>query len=346
VRALVTGATGAVGPALIRLLLAEGWAVRALVRKPAAARLPPDVDIVEGDITDTCAVTRAVAGCDVVFHLAALLHVVDVPPTLAPEYERVNVSGTRILVDAAQETGVGRLVFFSSISVYGPSPGHGAAEDYPCRPDTDYGRTKLAAEQIALSARAPGGNPLGVVLRLAAVYGPGIKGNYERLARAIARGRFVRVGPGHNRRALVFDEDVARAAVLAALSPVAAGRIYNVADGVPHSMRDIVAAISAALERRPTVWRLPAAPVRRLAGVIEAAATRLGLRPPIRRATIEKYLEDVMVDATRIQRELGFAPRVTLRDGWRRVVESLEPAANRPPESGPDEAGPSPERRS
>jgi nucleoside-diphosphate-sugar epimerase len=316
-RCLVTGATGAVGPRLLQALHDGGWGIRVLARHPDRSAIAvPGAELLRGDITDAASLAPAMDGIDTVFHLASLLHVVNPPPSLRAEYERVNVAGTANVVNAARSAGVRRLVFFSTIAVYGAYRGRPFGEEDPCEPETDYGRTKLEAERVVLGDTRADGPPLGTVLRLAAVYGPGIKGNYARLVRAVARGRFVGVGPGENRRALVHDRDVARAALLAAEQHAAAGKVYNVADDQPHRLREIIEAIAAGLGRTPPRWHVPLGPALGLAGLAERVSAALGMTPPIRRATIEKYVEDVVVDAARIGRELGFTPQVDLRAGW------------------------------
>jgi UDP-glucose 4-epimerase len=239
-RCLVTGATGALGPSVIRVFRGAGYEVRALVRRRAAADLPDGVEVMEGDIADRAAVETAVRDVDVVVHLAALLHVVDPPPQLAAEYERVNVEGTRVLTEAATAAGVRRIVFFSTIAVYGDSAGRVLDEETPIAPATAYARTKAAAEAIVLAA------PTGVVLRLAAAYGPCVKGNYRSLVRAIARHRFVPIGRGSNRRPLIFEEDAARAALHIA-EHAALGRVFNASDGELHTVAEIIDAIYRSL---------------------------------------------------------------------------------------------------
>ena len=118
--------------------------------------------------------------------MAALLRIVNPPSELREKYERVNIGGTATVVEAAIKAGVKRVVLFSTIAVYGPSDGRVLNEMSPTHPDTFYAQTKRAAEQIVLNARGADGQPLGTVLRLGAVYGSRIKGNYERLTRALA----------------------------------------------------------------------------------------------------------------------------------------------------------------
>jgi len=196
-------------------------------------------------------------------------------------------------------------------------------ENSPVQPDTFYAQTKLAAEQIVLNAKRKDGQLLGTVLRLGAVYGSHIKGNYERLTRALARNRFIPIGDGRNRRTLVYDRDVARVAVLAVQHPDAAGRIYNVSDGGFHTLNEIIEAICAGLGRKPPRFSLPVTPIRFAAGVLENAAKLFGRCSPITRATIDKYTEDIAVSSQRIQTELGFKPHFDMESGWRETIQEM-----------------------
>ena len=321
---LVTGATGALGPTVVRAMQNANLTLCILaIDAPKPGLLSPTVETHLGDITDVNAVQAAMLGVDAVVHMAALLHIVDPPPSLRPQYERINVEGTRTVVDAALKAGVQRLVFFSTIAVYGYGQGRLLTEENTPHPDTFYAETKLAAEQIVLTARRADCQPLGVVLRLGAVYGARIKGNYQRLVRALARKRFLPVGKGENRRTLVYDKDVARAVLLALQHPAAAGRVYNVTDGEVHTVNQINQAIYTALGRTLPGLFVPVAPVRAAAGIVEDAARLLRRQSPIGRATIDKYTEDVAVDGQRIQTELGFRPAYNLSTGWGDAVQEM-----------------------
>jgi len=324
---LVTGATGAIGPRVVEAFHAEGYTIRTLsIDPPLASVWPDDVENLIGDVSDASAVCAAMKDAKIVIHLAALLHIVNPPAALQEQYERINVGGTSTVVAAAVQAGVGRVAFFSTIAVYGPSHGKILTEDTPSRPDTFYARTKLAAEKIVLEAKGADGGPIGVVLRLGAVYGSGIKGNYQRLVQSLAKGCFIPVGDGSNRRSLVYDRDVAQAAVLAAAHPDAAGRIYNVTDGEFHTMKDIIATLCHALGRRPPAFALPLPPVRWAAGLLEESSKIVHLRSPMTRETITKYTEDMAVDGQRIRKELGFTPRYDLSHGWKETVQEMRQA--------------------
>ncbi|MEO6393544.1 MAG: NAD-dependent epimerase/dehydratase family protein, partial [Pyrinomonadaceae bacterium] len=163
--------------------------------------------------------------------------------------------------------------------------------------------------------------PLGVVLRLAAVYGSQMKGNYPQLVRALRKHRFRHIGSGANRRTLVHVKDVIDAGLLAADHPAAAGRRFNVTDGEVHTMREIVDAICLALQIKPPRLRVPEFPVRLAAGAAEVVFRAAGRRAPINRATVDKLLEDVAISGARLQTELGFQPNVPLLEGWREAVK-------------------------
>jgi len=321
---LVTGATGAVGPRVVAALNDAGYQIRTLsLGPPPAGTWPDGVENQIGDVTNHITVQSAMQGVDTVIHLAALLHIVNPPPELRKKYERVNVGGTTTVVDMAIKADVKRIVFFSTIAVYGPSDGCVLNEMSPTRSDTFYAQTKRAAEQIVLNARGADGQPLGTVLRLGAVYGSRIKGNYERLAYALARHRFIPIGNGLNRRTLVYDKDVGRAAALAVSHPAAGGRIFNVTDGGFHTLNEIIESICSALGRKPPRLSLPVGPTRTLVGFIEKGCRAIGLTPPVTREMINKYTEDIAVDGSFIRKELGFMPEYDLKTGWEETIREM-----------------------
>ena len=318
---LVTGATGAIGPSLVHRLIEHDYQVHALVRTPPAPGLLWErVKVFQGTINEPDVVRAAMEGVDTVFHLAAKLHINNPRPEVRHEYSSINIDGTRCLVAAAQQNAIRRLIFFSTINVYGPShSGQELDEETPAQPDSWYAETKAAAEQIVL-AGAPS-----VVMRLAAVYGPRMKGNYPRLLNALAQRRFVMVGDGHNRRTLVHVADVCSAALLVAEHPLAGGKTYNVTDGQVHTLREVIDTICLTLGQRSPRFHLPATPINLAAGLLEDALRTLGKGSPIERATIQKLLEDVAVSGRKIQQQLGFCPRYDLISGWRQTVQSMMP---------------------
>lgn len=260
------------------------------------------MEVVAGDLIDAD-LARLVRDVDVVVHLAALLHVRRPSHELLPKYQQINVEGTRRLLDVATAAGVKRFVYFSTIAVYGSSNGGVIDESTPPAPDTPYGQSKLAAEKLVLQTRN------GVVLRLASIYGERMKGNYCSLVRALRRGTFIPIGRGENRRTLIHEDDAGRAALLAAESEAAVGQVFNVTDGAFHTIADIVESIARALGKRPPRIHLPL-------GLVRAGVSLV----PGGRALLGKYVEDMAVDGTRFQREVGFKPSVGMDSGWRKTV--------------------------
>ena len=209
-----------------------------------------------------------------------------------------------------------------------------------------------------MKARRADGAPLGTVLRFGAIYGSRIKGNYERLTRALAgnlgtRSRsfdcssgsqlrmsgplghvsklpwhvphfpFIPVGNGLNRRTLIYDKDVGRAVVQVVSHPAAAGRLYNVTDGGFHSMNEIIEAICLALGRKPPRFSLPLKPIRKLAGLIEKGSNVIGIKSPVTREAMDKYTEDIAVDGGLFHKELGFVPMYDLEAGWKDAIKEM-----------------------
>jgi UDP-glucose 4-epimerase len=256
---------------------------------------------------------------DAVFHLAAKLH--DTKGTSPEEaYRNINVEGTRLLLHTARYSGVKRFVFFSTINVYGICDSqHCFDEDAHLTPNDGYSRSKVAAETLVLKAgdTAPDNFDV-VILRSAAVYGKGMKGNYNTLIRYLTKGGFVMLGKGDNRRTLIFDEDLAQAAVLALEHPNAGGQIYNITDGWTHTFNEIVHAMCEAIGRKPFFIRIPEPLIR---GLIRMNHKKNGIRSlNIFCRAAEKQMESLGVSGQKIQTELGFIPEYDLKKGWRAVI--------------------------
>lgn len=317
--ALVTGGSGAVGTSVVDTLQAAGYDVRTLTRRQPLAL--SGVDAQSGDIRSESDAARACRNVQVVFHLAA--HVHQPPGSDDREYESINVLGTRTILTAAVAAGVERFVYFSTVNVYGPTGVQAVDETAPVRPSTSYARTKLDAEYIVLRASEAAPRPFATILRLAAVYGSGVKGNYDTLVKLLARGLFIPIGTGANHRTLVHSRDAAAAAWIAATHPAAVGRIFNVTDGRTHAVARIIQAITAALGRREPLFAIPAAVGRACATIGDTTAQLLRRSSPGLRERVEKYLENVAVSGDLMRRELRFEPQYDLDAGWREAIQDM-----------------------
>jgi nucleoside-diphosphate-sugar epimerase len=208
------------------------------------------------------ALREALQGSDIVIHTAAVMHRRGVP---AREYEALNVEGTQHLVDASHQSGVRRLLFTSSIKVYGEEPDVVMDEKAPLLATLPYATTKIAAERICLDAAFPEGQ---VVLRLAPVYGVGDKGNVRNMLERIARGRFAIPGTGDTLKSLVHIRVVVDALERAALWP------FVRKDNAPAN--DLTPALPSG------VYVASNADTLRVGELADLMAELLGKRPPVR----------------------------------------------------------------
>jgi UDP-glucose 4-epimerase len=320
---LVTGASGALGPSVVRALCEKKYRVRVFCRNlPVKDDFPANVEIHRGDVTIPLDIRAAMGNVKSVIHLAALLHIFNPPDDLSGLYEEINVRGTLNVVNESIRTGVRRVVFLSTVSVYGQSRGEVLTEDSPANPDTYYSRSKLKAERIVLEAQVHDA-PIGTVLRLGAVYGPRVKGNYRKLLMALARHRFIQIGAGQNRRTLIYDKDAANAIIAAMNHPHVAGKLYNVSDGSLHTLNEIVEAMCLALGRKKSQFSLPLKPFHALAVLIEGVSRIMGIRHVAINSMIDKYVEDMAVSDARFQEEAGFVPQYNLLAGWQETVDKM-----------------------
>jgi dihydroflavonol-4-reductase len=233
----VTGATGFLGRHLLPLLSSRYEHITALVRQPAHPehawlRMLPRVSLVQGDLADSAALAQAFAGAQAVIHAAGLFRFWGDEAG----FQRVNVEGTRAVLDAAQAAGVTRFVHISTFAVIGtPEPGRLLDEAHPPRPQDPYQRSKLAAEALVTAAGQEGGMQT-IILRPGAFYGPYGRYAFNRLFFQDAmRGILMQMDGGRYIIPAVFVADVGAGAV-AALERGEPG-IYNLG-GTPLSHRE------------------------------------------------------------------------------------------------------------
>jgi len=317
VRVLVTGATGFTGGHLARALRLRGATVRALVRDPGRADdlRTAGIEVVTGDVRDASALARAVANTDVVYHLAAIYRHAGVP---AETYRAVNALAVRALIEAAAAARVKRVVHCSTVGVHGDVEHPPANEDAPLRPGDEYQRTKLEGEQLAREAA----DRLRIevtIARPSGIYGPGDR-RLLKLFRASVR-RYPIVGSGEIYYHLTYIDDLTEGFRLCGEHAAAANRTYILAGGEVTTLNELVATIASVAGVSPPQWHVPVWPFRAAGALCEAVCVPLGIEPPIYRRRVDFYTKSRAFDITRARRELGYAPRVGLREGIGRTLD-------------------------
>jgi nucleoside-diphosphate-sugar epimerase len=348
-RVLITGANGFIGGRIAeRLTREEGAPVRGLVRDTSRAgarhSLHPwlqnassvlDVPAVQiqngrakdslfqmvaGDITDAGAISRAVDGCAVVIHCAAMQ---GGRGTLA-DFRRVNVEGTLNLLRAARGANVERFIHISTINVHGFPPPRDANAESPLKFNGDfYSISKAEGERAAWQfVHGAGDAPMLTVVRPACTYGPRSEAWTMQPLRRVQRGAPVLIGKGAGICNAVYIDNLVDLILQALKNDAAAGQAFIGAEGRGVTWREFYGAYARMLETT-RLNSLPRRVALAAAIVFEAYARTTRTPPRLSRASVDFYSHPVVYDISKAQKLLGYAPRVSFEEGMRRTKEWL-----------------------
>ncbi len=318
-RILVTGGTGFTGTALVRRLREAGNEVVALDYKEGLqcdALRAMGAEVVIGSVTDRAAVRRGLEGVEYVFHLAAAFRELNVANSF---YDEVNVGGTRIVLEEALRAGAWKFVYCSTCGVHGNVDHPPANEDAPIQPADYYQRTKYEAEPVVQQLGA--GKLETVILRPAAIYGPGDPERFFLIFKRVARGSFPMFGSGRTLYHPLYVENLVDAFMLCLPRGAGDGRVYLIADERYYPIEEIVKAVGRALDVKVRIPHYPVMPVVVAGHLVEKACRPFGITPPIFPRRVDWYRQNRAFDITRARRELGYVPKVDLEDGLRRTGE-------------------------
>ena len=314
---LVTGGNGFVGRHVVSALQDRGDNVRvlALPSEDTSSLEERGIAVHRGDIRHRETLTAPMSGVDAVLHLAAMM---DVWRPME-QYHAVNVAGTENVCRAALAAGVRRLVHMSSSSVYGVALGRPADERFPLTPFPDpYPITKalgdIAVQRMIVEDRLPA-----VIVRPDQIFGPGDRLHFGRLADRLRAGRGVIVGSGHNALPFVYVTDVVQGLLLALDHEDAVGQAYNIANDRPLTQKQLLHTIARELGAKPPRLHLPYRALYAAGYAAERLATLTPSwhRPPITRLGVAFFGTDNRYAIDKARRELGYTPRVAVRQGVR-----------------------------
>lgn len=318
-RILVTGGTGFTGSHLTRRLLAAGHEVRVVDNQKGIfyeelSGLGADITI--GSVADAALMDRLVEGCDAVQHAAAAFRKVNLPQSV---YYDVNVNGTRYLLEAALKHGVQKFVYCSTCGVHGDVKNPPAAEDAPIEPEDYYQLTKYQGEEVVHEYLAKGLDAC--IIRPTAIYGPGDPERFLMLFRRAKTGRFYMFGPGTAHYHPVYIDNLVDAMVLAMETPASRGQTYLIADEASYPIARLVKEIGKVLNKDVSIIHLPFWPLWTAAFICESIYKFLPAEPPLFRRRADWFRQYRSFDISKARRELGYAPRVGLKEGLKKTAE-------------------------
>lgn len=319
--ALVTGGSGFVGGHLIRRLLSDGWRVRALGRTDEARAEVQALgaEPVEGDLLDCAALAGAMEGVEVVFHVAAHFKLWG-PMSL---FRRINVEGTRNVVEAAERGGVRRVVYVSAAAVVmgRPEPMRGVTEGMAVRkmPFAPYATSKAEAEEVLLAANGRRAGFSTVAIRPPFIWGPDMPA-LDHMVETVRAGQFQWVAGGKQALSTCHVDNLCQAMILAA-DRGSGGEAFFVSDGEDTTLKSFLTRLLGSRGVTPKDRAVPFGIAWTMAGVMGAVwwIFRRKGEPPVTRQMLRLIGKDFTIDVSRARDQLGYAPVISTADGMRRM---------------------------
>ncbi|MBA7497314.1 dTDP-glucose 4,6-dehydratase [subsurface metagenome] len=310
---LVTGATGFIGYHLTKKLLEQNCNVIAVGRNfKLLNRLPKNKLLIKvsGDLAKDDFLINLFLNykIDVIFHLAAKVH--DRLEKDVKQHRLINVNLTEKLSELALKNNVEKLLFFSTVSVYGDTEERTIDETEIHTPSTTYGKTKLEAENILIKAYQKYNLPI-IILRLTSVYGTYDHGNLQLLAKLIRKHLSAMVGKGKNRKTMIYIDDVIQAVILAAIRDEAVGEVFNIGEN-SYTFCEILDTLEKMLDVSTLRFKIPLS----LGKVIEKQNINITLSK-----LIKTIGSDNCYSSDKAKKILGFKPIFNLEQGLKESVD-------------------------
>ena len=308
---LVTGATGFVGTALVRLLKSQGHTL-VLVASKNAAKTPQD-HFHPLDISTRPDWRPLLIGCDVVVHLAARVHVMKERENADQAYFKLNVEATKHLAQQALESGVKRFIYLSSLKVNGECNLDGRAfteQDTP-NPVGSYAQSKYQAEQILFDLARKSSLEV-TVIRPPLVYGPNVRANFQSLLSVVYHQRPLPFAGIKNQRSYVYVENLVSLIARCLDHPRAANECFLVSDAHDLSTPQLIVACATALGVKPKLFYLPQS-------LLHWFSKFLG-----KEAFYQRLCGDLRVDISKSKRLLGWRPPFSVEAGLLETAKTFK----------------------
>lgn len=318
---LITGATGFIGPYLVKKLVSQGENCRCLVRKNSdKGNLPKhkNIEFIEGDVTKSETLKDITDNVDYVIHMATLGHMSNyrVPKEM---FEVVNVQGTLNIMREARRGHAKKVVHCSSVAAMGICSDIPADEESECQPHHPYGVSKFKAEQEVLNLVQKESLPA-VIVRFSMVYGPGDRRDILRLTRMAKKGLFPKVGNRQKLTPLIHVVDAVEGLLLS-LEKGKIGEIYLVTNKNSEPFDRLRSIIQESLGVPRIPLYIPEWAALSSASFVEWVFNHLGKAPPVTRKNIESTLVDRVFSIDKARRELGFKTKVDPEAGLKETIK-------------------------
>ncbi len=303
-RVLVTGADGFVGRHLIAEMSKRAMSFTCATRKPRAILKQHSIGV--GDIGPQTNWSKALENCHAVVHLAGRAHILrEHEKEPAATFDRVNAAATKTLVRQAARHGVKRFLLMSTIAVFDPALGHLDAES-ETSPNTDYGRSKLLAEQFVRNAPS---NMAHTILRAPLVYGPGVSARFLQLLKLAGLPFPLPFGAIKNTRSLVYVHNLVDLILHALIQPRAENQTFLVSDNQDVSTSFLLGQLAEGMGRPNLLWPMPEA-------FLKSGATLMG-----KRDLWHKFAGSLCVDCQPVRTQLDWTPPFSCEEGLKETAK-------------------------
>ena len=314
---LVTGASGFVGRALIKKLADEDYPIRATYHdnKPEPGHgKERQIEWIRVDFENKNDYAKLLDDIEVVVHLAAKVHIADNSEQALATFRKANSSVTRLLAEEAAKKGVKRFVYISTVKVHGEKTmcTHNGryqrfTETDQCNPEDPYAISKLEAEHaISEICRK---NPMEyVILRPPLLYGPFVKANFLSLIDTIATGIPLPLASIHNLRSFLYVGNLCHAIMACIRRPEASNQVYLISD-IDISLPDLINKIALLLGTKSVLFSFPVS-LLKMAGQLTGG-----------RKIIDRLTESLLLDNSKLARELQWVPPVTFEEGLEKTID-------------------------
>ncbi|MCX6120424.1 MAG: NAD-dependent epimerase/dehydratase family protein [Ignavibacteriales bacterium] len=305
---LITGNAGFIGKYLTGVLLEKGETVRGIDIRPRKDILFGFVQV-DGNILERSIVRQAMKDVDTMIHLAAEHKDFGVAES---DYFRVNEQGTRAILEEASNANIKKLIFYSSVAVYGAQSN--TTEETPPVPNNHYGASKLAAERCVTAWAKENSSRTAIIIRPTVVFGPHSKANIFRLIRQVCDGRFLMVGSGENVKSIAYVRNLVDATIYLKDRCEAGLHIFNYADEPHMQTRELVALIASQAGRKPQRLYVPLLLAEAGGYIFDIVGKLTGIDFPLTAARMKKFTVPTFHQADKI-RDFGFIPRYSIKEG-------------------------------